>query len=298
MAEECRVGELAQQVQQAMRMFGLDKLSGQVAQMHSQVVTRLDDHSRQLKEHDARIGGMGSSIMSIQQDMRELKEEVGRQRAATASWPTGSSGTSASSASSSGVRGSAGEPFIPSVVLVRGFAPYNEPGKNKLSKEDAGRYQRELLDKLDSGIRPRVRAMECFAWNHQLAFRVSGGRGSCDEVVQKFQALFDANVVTIRERKLKASIECSPQRKKAWALFKRAEERLRKANVPDTSLVECTRLLQWWPKEQTLVGQVDWVHEAWKWEATGLAELGLDIKDFEGAVARQPAAAAAGVDLS
>ena len=148
---------------------------------------------------------------------KEMKENVGELKNSVAQikarLDAGQSGQAAGAAA-------AGE-FVPRHVYVRGFADFVNgqppPRNTKLDEKDYKDHAEKLLGMLPEAIRDKVKIADPFPRNHEIVFRVPGGRGACFDMKE---ALVEAAAeYQIKECPLRFSVEIDKVRKAGYRMF-------------------------------------------------------------------------------
>ena len=172
--------------------------------------------------------------------------------------------------------------FVPSVLIVRGFAPFGCDPKQKIGEKKAKELQVELIAMLPNHMRANIEAQAPFQVNHQLLFRCSGQgnepKQHCYSVAGVWNARFEAGW-TIGGKPLKAVLELSPEKRLLCRNFYAAGDWLRSVVSEEhkEKVVACGRSLRIYSDTNEVVGETPRNSISWKWRCSELQRMGIDV---------------------
>ncbi len=116
------------------------------------------------------------------------------------------------SAAAATAASSAGDAWVPRGFLVRGWAPFGCPPKERTLEDQAKQNIREIMVLLPETERALVRPAVPFATNHQYFFGVSD-EFHCRRIVSLLKNKVEETGYTIKGKPLSISVETSPDRR-------------------------------------------------------------------------------------
>jgi hypothetical protein len=186
--------------------------------------------------------GMQEALDCIKKELEQLRvQKASIVSAAGAVANPLAFGTSSTAASTAG--GDAGG-WVPRGFIVRGWAPFGCPARQRISREQAKRAIADIVGMLPEMHKAVVRPAEPFATNHQLFFAVPGGWDACRRVADIVKAKFEERRFTISGSELTVLVETSPTRKTHCKLFYDACRQLQEVGVSEAKLLFCQKGLR------------------------------------------------------
>ena len=154
-----------------------------------------------------------------------------------------------------------------------------------MPKEEYERVTKGWVGKLHRDLRTNVTPETPVALNHQLCFRVGGGRQTVFAVVASWRDLLSTKMVAVRGRTdLRVSAEVSPTRRAQCKKLFDALACIKSKGKEETDFHICPKSLKLYSRAYAVVGSIDPASGQWSWEEGGLRELGLEKKDMDDAM--------------
>ena len=161
---------------------------------------------------------------------------------------------------------------------MRGFAPYGCDPKEKLSSEEARAAQEQMCGWLPNHIKSQIKPNQPFALNHQLAFRVEGGRYMCDKIVTLWNDKIASDGFKISNKTVRASTEISEERRQLCRNFFEALEWTKQKGIGDDKIMACTKGLRLYKQStKELIGETPRGAERWRWDIELCKTIGLEF---------------------
>ncbi len=246
---------------------------------------RLDTIDERLVSNDKRTGDMEQKYLELADAMRAVQHELAQLQQ---SRPVVSVGGAASSCGSTAatrhwapesVAGS--EEWQPRGVIVRGWAPFGCPAKQRIDDGRAKELTRQLLDLLPDSLRAQCKPAVPYATNHQIFLSIHGAFGSCRLLADTLNAKIMEKGIRVNGNDIKALVETSPSRKGQCKLFFDAVEQLGRLNVAADRYKVCPKGLRIYDSATfELVGSPK--DGRWIWFDTVDAMAGRPIKEALG----------------
>ena len=134
-----------------------------------------------------------------------------------------------------------------------------------------------MLSLLPASTRARVKALPVYALNHQLEFKIQGGRDTAENVVGLWREAVACNRIDFgisSNDDIKVSAEVSPWRREACRAFFSACTTIRAKGIREDQMVSCPRSLRLYTAAYGLLGEVA-DDGTWKWCSEGCESLGV-----------------------
>jgi hypothetical protein len=245
---------------------------------------RMAKHEEIQDDHTKRIAKMEEMLKKMFEDMGEDRSVRGAQAEVAAQSYAAIAAQAATSASAPRPRAApASADWVPSLLQVRGFAPYKCANEEKLGRDEFRDETAKLLAILPDAITRRLEACPPFAVNHQLAFRIRA-KDSADvrEVVLEINTRISERNHKIRGHALRVSTEIHPDRKVLFANCFGACEILATNNIPKTRYDMCNQSLKLYVvPTMRLLGETSAQTRQWVWQKEALDNLGLKDSDVD-----------------
>ena len=247
---------------------------------------RFDSIDERLASNDKRTGDMEQKYLELAEAMRAVQGELAQMQHNRPVVALGGAAFS-SCASTAASRGWApesaagSEEWQPRGVIIRGWAPFGCPAKQRIDDGRAKELTRQLLDLLPQDLRGQCKPAVPYATNHQIFIAIPGGFGSCRQLADALNAKITEKGIRINGNDIKALVETSPSRKGQCKLFFDAVEQLERLNVAADRFKVCPKGLRIYDANTfELVGSPK--DGRWAWFNTVDAMAGRAIKEALG----------------
>ncbi len=134
--------------------------------------------------------------------------------------------------------------WIPRGFLVRGWAPFGCPAKQRTGEIQAKAHINEILSLLPELERAAVRPAVPFATNHHLFFSVPSGEQHCRRIVDILKAKVVEKQYKISGKEVTVSVETSPTRKAQCKIFFDACRALESVGLDESKVMCCQKGLR------------------------------------------------------
>lgn len=164
----------------------IDRLNLEIKHDHNHINERLD-------ATDARVRALEETVELIQRRSTTTSPpsspapssatSTATAASATRSWAEDASGTPAPSSSAASGRSSRSEGgWQPSMVLLRGWAPFGPPNSANIARAEHAELGQALREMLPEPFQAQREFLPPYLLNHQLAIRSRGRGGACRDV--------------------------------------------------------------------------------------------------------------------
>ena len=184
-----------------------------------------------------------------------------------------------SSAQSSGTgTHTATSEFVPTKVFVRGWAPFGSSRTDMLGRQEYTNQAKEIIAKLPARYQSNITADNPGPYNFQITFKVKGGRLGCELIRDMLNSIFERDELKIKEAHVKASIECSPDRRAKYRIFNTNLEALKEQVNAEAYDVDERFLTIFNVEDASVVGEFRKGTSVWDWDDEVLKKMGVDKK--------------------
>jgi hypothetical protein len=231
-------------------------------------------------ESEIRLTNVEKSILEMREELRSISSGNSANSSGGGASNASTAGSTATSFATAGAKRVETTNWVPKTVFVRGFAPFGCNPTEKIQATDTRVFQEKLIKSLPTHIRMQTTASPPFAINHQVCFTVVGGRNTFQAVAAAFNDHITAHEITIKGKKIRASVEVSEQRKALSKNFFGAIEFLKAKSISEDKYTICAKGLRIYATETfEEIGCTPIGASAWRWNEAICKTIGFEVND-------------------